>query len=234
MNEVKRYMSAIEHKLRMDRKTRARVMTDLASDFQNRRDAGQTDAEIMAELGTPAQAAAEFNAAFAAEDPAPGRAWGRPSRWRWLFLALAVLALLVNFAVLWFWRYMPFYESSPGGTLGIIGGADGPTAVFVTNAGTVSGLTGPWLFVAALCGFLLLGWCRADRKRLWLPILLSGVPLVLLAVRFVATLLLLPKAGELRRQLLASLALSPSTWAMALLAAVLVWAVWLYRRSGRK
>lgn len=234
MNEVKRYMSAIDRNLRMDRKTRARVMADLASDFQNRRDAGQSDAEIMAELGTPAQAAAEFNAAFAAEDPAPDRAWGQPSRWRWLFLALAVLVLLGNFAVLWFWRYMPFYESAPDGTLGIIGGADGPTAVFITGAGTVSGLAGPWLFVAALCGFLLLGWCRTDRRRLWLPILLSGVPLALLAVRFIAILLLLPRTGELRRQLLASLALSPSTWAMVLLAAVLAWAVWLYRRSGRK
>ncbi len=94
MNDVKRYMAAIERHLRMDRKTRARVMADLASDFQNRRDAGQTDAEIMAELGMPEQAAAEFNAAFAADAPASGRAWGRPGRWRWLFLALAVLALL--------------------------------------------------------------------------------------------------------------------------------------------
>lgn len=235
MNDVKRYMNAIERNLRMDRKTRARVMADLASDFQNRRDAGQSDAEIMAELGAPAQAAAEFNAAFAAEGPGNARRpWGTPSRWRWLFLAAAVLALLVNFAVMWFWRYMPFYEASPGGSLGIIGGADGPTAVFVTGVGSVSLLAGPWLFVAALCGFLLLGWCRADRKRLWLPMLLSGVPLAVLAVRAAVTLLLLPKTAEVRRQFLASVALSPTTWALVLLAAVLVWAVWLYRRSGRK
>ena len=234
MNEVKRYMNAIERNLRMDRRTRARVMADLASDFQNRRDAGQSDAEIMAELGTPAQAAAEFNAAFAAEDPAPDRAWGRPSRWRWLFLAVAVLALAVSFAVLWFWRYMPFYEASPGGTLGIIGGADGPTVIFVTGAGTVGGSVGPWLSLAALCGFLLLGWCRADRRRLWLPILLSGVPLALLAVRFVTTLLLMPKTEAIRQQMLASVALSPTAWSILLLAAVLVWAICLYRRSGRK
>ncbi len=234
MNEVKRYMNAIERRLRMDRKTRMRVMADLASDFQNRRDAGQTDAEIMAELGMPEQAAAELNAAFATDAPASDRAWGRPSRWRWLFLALAVLALLVNFAVIWFWRYMPFYESSPGGTLGIIGGADGPTAVFVTGAGTVGGLVGPWVFVAALCGFLLLGWCRADRRRLWLPILLCAVPLALLAVSSIAALLLRPRAGVPQPSLLARIALSPSVWAMALLAAVLAWAVWLYRRSGRR
>ena len=231
MNEVKRYMNAIERGLRMDRRTKARVMGDLASDFQNRRDAGQSDAEIMAELGTPAQAAAELNAAFAAEAPAADRAWGAPSRWRWPFLALAVLALLVSFGAACFLRYMPAFEA---GSVGVIGGADGPTAVFVTAAPTVSMLAEPWLFLAALCGFLLLGWCRADRKRLWLPILLSGVPLAVLAVRAAVTLLLLPKTAEVRRQFLASVALSPTTWTLALLAAVLVWAICLYRRSGRR
>ena len=231
MNEVKRYMNAIERGLRMDRKTRARVMGDLASDFQNRRDAGQTDAEIIAELGTPAQAAAELNAAFAAETPAADRAWGTPSRWRWLFLALAVLALLISFAAVWFLRYMPAFEA---GSVGVIGGADGPTAVFVTAAPTVSMLTEPWVFLAALSGFLLLGWCRADRRRLWLPIALCGVPLAFLAVRLISTLLLMPKSGEVRRMLLCSLIGSPTVWGIVLLTAALVWAVCLYRRSGRR
>ena len=62
---VKQYMNAIESALRVDWKTRVRIMNDLASDFQSRRDAGQTDAQIMAELGTPKAVAAEFNAAFA-------------------------------------------------------------------------------------------------------------------------------------------------------------------------
>ena len=226
MNDVKRYMNAIERNLRMNRKTRARVMADLASDFQNRRDAGQTDAEIMAELGAPAQAAAELNAAFAAEGQGTAhQPWGAPSRWRWLFLAVAVLALLA---------YTGFYLSllRPADSVGVIGGADGPTAIFITQSAGI--WFGPWLALAALCGFLLLGWCRADRRRLWLPILLSGVPLAILAVRFVVTLLLIPQNAEIRRQLLASVALSPTAWAILLLAAVLVWAICLYRRSGRR
>ena len=218
MNEVKRYMNAIERGLRMDAKTRARVMGDLASDFQNRRDAGQTDAEIMAELGTPQQAAAELNAAFAAEGAAD-KAWGRPSRWRWLFLALSVPAALAGLAELLFWRYMPFFEGTSGGSLGIIGGADGPTAIFVTGAPVLGSMGLLALFAAALSGFLILGWCRADRRRLWLPIALCAVPLAAAAFRLV-------RGGPLP--------FTPDTAALLPAAAVLVWAVWGWHKTGKK
>ena len=51
-------------------------------------------------------------------------------------------------------------------TIGIIGGADGPTAVFVS--------TKPDSLLGALLG-LLLGWCHKDKKRLLLPMILSTV-----------------------------------------------------------
>ena len=54
---VKRYMNAIERRLRVDRKTKIRIMTELASDFQSRRESGQTDEAIMKELGTPEEVA---------------------------------------------------------------------------------------------------------------------------------------------------------------------------------
>ena len=44
---VKRYMNAIEHRLRVDRKTRVRIMTELASDFQSLRESGQSDESII-------------------------------------------------------------------------------------------------------------------------------------------------------------------------------------------
>ena len=63
---VKRYMNAIERRLNTDRKTRTRIMMELASDFQSRRENGQSDEAIMMERGSPAEVAAEFNAAFGA------------------------------------------------------------------------------------------------------------------------------------------------------------------------
>ena len=155
---VKQYMNAIERALRVDWKTRVRIMNDLGSDFQSRRDAGQTDEQIMAELGSPKAVAAEFNAAFA-EEHGP---YQSPLRWIWLALA-ALLPLAAN------WTGLQQAEAS---SIGIIGGADGPTAIFVTARFGWSDVL-PWA-VGFLALFLLAGWCRKARGRLWLPLLLCA------------------------------------------------------------
>ena len=159
-------MNAIERALRVDWKTRVRIMNDLGSDFQSRRDAGQTDTQIMEELGTPEAVAAEFNAAFA-EEHGP---YQSPLRWVWLALAV-LLPLVAN------WTGMQPAEAS---SIGIIGGADGPTAIFVTARFGWSDVL-PWA-VGFLALFLLAGWCRKSRGRLWLPLLLCAVVSVWSAV----------------------------------------------------
>ena len=63
-------------------------------------------------------------------------------------------------------------------TIGIIGGADGPTAVFVSTKpdswlGTLLWLL-PW-GTGIISAGLLLGWCHKDKKRLLLPMILSAV-----------------------------------------------------------
>lgn len=63
-------------------------------------------------------------------------------------------------------------------TIGVIGGADGPTAVFVSTKpdsllGTLLGLL-PW-GTGIISAGLLLGWCHKDKKRLLLPMILSAV-----------------------------------------------------------
>lgn len=63
-------------------------------------------------------------------------------------------------------------------TIGIIGGADGPTAVFVSTKpdsllGALLGLL-PW-GTGIISAGLLLGWCHKDKKRLLLPMILSAV-----------------------------------------------------------
>lgn len=163
---VKQYMNAIERALRVDWKTRVRIMNDLGSDFQSRRDAGQTDEQIMAELGSPKAVAAEFNAAFA-EEHGP---YQSPLRWIWLALAV-LIPLVAN------WTGLQQAEAS---SIGIIGVADGPTAIFVTARFGWSDVL-PWA-VGFLALFLLAGWCRKSRGRLWLPLLLCAVVSVWSAV----------------------------------------------------
>ena len=46
MNAMKRYVNDIERNLRMDRPTRVRIMRDLGSDIQSRREAGATDEQM--------------------------------------------------------------------------------------------------------------------------------------------------------------------------------------------
>ena len=69
-------------------------------------------------------------------------------------------------------------EAQASSTIDIIGGADGPTAVFVSTKpdswlGTLLGLL-PW-GTGIISAGLLLGWCHKDKKRLLLPMILSTV-----------------------------------------------------------
>lgn len=167
MNAIKQYVNAVERRLRLDRQTKLRVMNDLASDLQSRLDAGETLAEIEADLGSPAELAANLNAAFP-EHQRPA------SPWRWLFAAAAALLAL--------WMAL---ASMPAQTSGIIGGADGPTAIVVTASGPDFSLFG--LFCALAAAFLFLGWCRCGRPRRYgAAIALSAVCLALAALRLPA------------------------------------------------
>lgn len=177
---VKRYMNAIERRLHADRQTRVRMMTELAGDFQSRREAGQRDEEIMAELGTPEEVAAQFNEAL-------GSAGARPaSRWRWAFV---VLAVLVTAAVLGP-ELGTLLAARQAESIGIIGGADGPTAIYVA-AGPAAGFSPPvflpWLLGCA-AGFWLPTWRDPNACRGYAPsLLLSGLgllPLPVLALLF--------------------------------------------------
>ena len=59
--KMKNYVNAVERRLNLPREIKARVMSDFQSSIVARREAGQTDGEIYAELGTPAKAAADLN-----------------------------------------------------------------------------------------------------------------------------------------------------------------------------
>lgn len=221
---VKRYMNAIERHLRVDRENRARIMTELAGDFESRREAGQSDKEIMTELGTPEEVAAQFNTALGVS--------GSISRWRWAFVVLAVLVLAVVLGP----DLINRFAATQAESLGVIGGADGPTAIYVT-AGPAAGIS-PWVFLPWLLGcaaaFLLPNWRVPHACKGYGPsLLLSGLgslPFLLLAVLFVGTCL--PHFDELLYAIPLLLGLSAFCGAL-LSVAVFCWALWARRRAKK-
>lgn len=97
MNEkqLARYLRAVRRRLPLSGQMKDRVMDDLRSSINERREAGQTDAEIFAALGPAKQAA-------------------------------AVLALLAGL--------LKTVTNLRGfASVGVIGGADGPTEIFIAG-----------------------------------------------------------------------------------------------------
>ena len=145
--KMKKYTSAIERKLNLPRELKVRVMSDLISSIEARREAGLSDSEIYTELGSPKKAAADLNEQMKAFTY-------RKSPWRYLFAACAAYgaAELLGGLIAWI-SYLfltdPFLALGEASTIGIIGGADGPTAVFVTTPG--------WMHYINPCLFLIIG-----------------------------------------------------------------------------
>lgn len=123
--KMKKYTNSIERKLNMPKDVRNRVMTDFISGIQGRREAGQTDAEILSELGSPKKVAAELNEQM--KDYTYVK-----SPWRWICFAAivgSVLSLTFGGTI-----GLLVHLLSVSSSVGIIGGADGPTAIFVTTS----------------------------------------------------------------------------------------------------
>lgn len=138
--KMKRYTTAVERRLRLPKEIRSRVMCDFISSITARREAGMTDEEIFAELGNPKQAALELNEQMK-------EFTYRKSPWRFLGMALAIYAgyQLLTEGIAWVAVRKILHQNAAA--VGIIGGADGPTAVFVTA--TVP--TGSGVLLMAAC-----------------------------------------------------------------------------------
>lgn len=224
---VKRYMNAIERRLRVDRKTKIRIMTELASDFQSRRESGQSDEAIMKELGTPEEVAAEFNEALDGDTIQP------VLRWRWGFVVLAIAVILAKLIL-----PQMFWQPSNADSIGIIGGADGPTAIFVTTK-TSTGIWAilPWLLGCA-AGFLSAGWCRTgSAKRYAVPLVLCLLGLAQQVVELLSMLYLYASAPSgvfpaisLGADFLWNLFGQNGSW---ICLAVLVWTIWAWRKAPK-
>jgi len=162
--KMKRYVNAIERRLNMPKEIKARVMSDVSSSIQARREAGMTDEQIMADLGTPQKAAAELN------EQMKEFAY-RKSPWRFAFLALAVYGGWVLLQGAWI-RLMIWWTGFSAGlaraeshSVGIIGGADGPTAIFVTSPMWMHYIVPVLALVLGIWGYLLLRKCDSGKRK---------------------------------------------------------------------
>lgn len=156
MNEkqLARYLRAVRRRLPLSGQMKDRVMDDLRSSINERREAGQTDAEIFAALGPAKQAAAELTAQL------PGYAF-RKSPLRFVCLGAAVLALLAGL--------LKTVTNLRGfASVGVIGGADGPTEIFIA---------GPQIFD-------------------WADVIAAGIVLVLGLIGYLLLRRLPPKRAE--------------------------------------
>ena len=152
--KMKNYVNAVERRLYLPREIKARVMSDFQSSIVARREAGQTDEEIYVELGTPAKAAADLNEQM--KDYTY-----RKSPWRFLFLGIAAIGgvrLLYDGFVSLIGYFILRRELVQSG------GADGPTAIFVTTPAWTRPAWMAALLIIGIVGYLLLRRCKAKSK----------------------------------------------------------------------
>jgi len=155
--KMKKYTRAVNRKLNLPSDVKKRVMADFTSSIQSRKEAGKTDEEIYAELGSPADVAAALN------EQMKEFAYIK-SPWRWVCFALIIicsmtllckggaglLAAMLSFAL--------FNES-----VGIIGGVDGPPQIFIAQSqdSMIQGMVMTALvLVMSVLGFYFLGHMR--------------------------------------------------------------------------
>ena len=151
--QMKHYLGAVRRRLNMPKELKDRIMTDFADSLEARLENGQSFEAILSELGNPKEAAAELNRQMQEYTY-------QKSPWRWGCLILAIVSFLCLA-----YRGLPglllmLFNKANNASIGIIGGADGPTAVFVTTASDSSFPTAglyALLLVMGLIGFIALG-----------------------------------------------------------------------------
>lgn len=126
-NNMKKYLAAIARRLNMPKDVKDRVMNDFQSSIQGRREAGQTEDAIFAELGSPKKVAAELNEQM--KDYTYIK-----SPWRWVCLVIIIGCILSLIFGGTLGVLMHLFNASLADSVGIIGGADGPTAIFITTS----------------------------------------------------------------------------------------------------
>ena len=157
--EMESYIKSVRRRLNLPKDVKDRVMSDFISSIRARQEAGQSDEQILADLGNARKAADDLN------DQMKEFAY-RKSPWRFAFLALAVYGgwkLLNGLWVqllMWIFMLPAWISSRESASVGIIGGADGPTSIFITAPLWGSYLIAAVLMILGIWGFLRLRKCK--------------------------------------------------------------------------
>lgn len=155
-----KYLRAVRRRLNMPKDLKDRVITDFQCSLDARLENGQSFEDIVSELGNPSQAAKDLNNQLQEYTY-------RKSPWRWGCLILVVFSglCLVYHGYLNL-LLMLFNKANNAASVGIIGGADGPTAVFVTTQQLYSGLPAEaiyaMLLIMGVLGFIALSKLKRD------------------------------------------------------------------------
>lgn len=156
--KLKKYVKAVQRRLALPREIRDRVMSDFSSSIQARRESGMSDEQIYEELGTPKKAAADLNEQMKEYTY-------RKSPWRFLFIACALYGAmeLLGSVIAWIAFLAiadPVLRPTEAASIGIIGGADGPTAIFVTTPDWNGYVVPVLALLVGILGYLRLRKCR--------------------------------------------------------------------------
>ena len=130
---LKKYLRRVRRRLSLPRDVRDRVMNDFSTSVAARLENGQSLDAVMAELGAPEKAAADLN------EQMKEYAY-RKSPWRFLFLSAAIVSgaklayeVIVTFIAQLLLRHAAILSGGDAAVIGVIGGADGPTSIFITT-----------------------------------------------------------------------------------------------------
>ncbi len=157
--EVNQYLKAIAKKLRLPKKIKQSVLSDLVTGMLARAEAGESMAEIMEDMGTPLQVAKGINEEM--DDFVYVK-----SPWRWACMLLIVMSVMV-LLMHGYWGVWLFLSNGMLNKIGVIGDADGPTQIFVSTAveGQVREMvTAGILLIMGVLGFVKLSHCHKKQE----------------------------------------------------------------------
>lgn len=118
-----KYIKQVKKRLAVPSSKRKTVLQDLEKTFASAAENGETEQQVIARLGTPEQFAAGIEEQFGIDRKK--RLKTRTIIWTTICLVVAVIVFSVYLTI----------QQEMIGAIGIIGGADGPTAILVSGPG---------------------------------------------------------------------------------------------------
>ncbi len=124
---LNQYLEEIMRRLALPKATKKRIRQDLEQDIQSAIEHGETLEQAIQRIGRPEDVARDFNESLAA--PAASLSGKQKAAKVFLIIVIVLCSLSLISTGMGFLFYFLF---SMNQNIGIIGGADGPTAIFVT------------------------------------------------------------------------------------------------------